>query len=187
MVRLKKARRELPPAEFLLERLDYRDGALFWRERSASDFPTEKSAKIWNRTWAGKRAGGAMGNGYRMVAMLNTKFLEHRIIYQMMIGPLSHEVVVDHIDRDPTNNRPENLRACSHSQNHMNEEPRGATSGAKHVYWSRAEKKYKVQMRADGRVVFIGTFADFSEAKAAAEAARQRLHGDFAHPKGVAA
>lgn len=43
------------------------------------------------------------------------------------------------------------------------------------------ESKYKVQLRAGGKVHFIGTYAHLGETTAAADAARDRLHGEFAN------
>lgn len=174
--------RELPSPEFLRERLEYRDGALYWRLRPRSDFPSRRSANSWNAHYPGMRAGSPMKNGYRMVALVDTKFLEHRIIYHMMVEPLSGVQRVDHIDQDFTNNRAWNLRACSHAENLMNQpgRPRVYAPLPKHVYWSKREKKYKVSLRANGHRHYLGTFDSLADATLAAEAARVRLHGRFA-------
>lgn len=173
--------RSIPSAEFLHQRFAYCDGMLFWKARPLSDFRTKRAASSWNARYAGTRAGSPMSNGYRMIAILNTKFLEHRIIFQMMIRPLSHKERVDHVDQDFTNNRHQNLRACSHAQNLMNQPGRRSSACMpKHVYWSAREKKFKVAMRAKGIKHNIGTFKTLEEARSAAEAARMVLHGEYA-------
>lgn len=44
------------------------------------------------------------------------KFLVHRLVYETFIGPL-HDNVVDHIDSNKENNKPENLRSCTQKDN----------------------------------------------------------------------
>ena len=169
-------RRALPsPAE--LERLfRYEDGCLYWRPREE----TSGRVRYWNSRFAGQRAGGVQPNGYRAVCVENVRFLEHRLIYQMILGPVPAEAEIDHRDTDRLNNRIENLRACLHAQNAMNSGARGARELPKHVYWSTLERRYKVQLRANGSTHHIGTFLSLDEASAAAAEARARLHGEFA-------
>lgn len=174
-------RRALPPREFVASILIYRDGCLFWRVRPSSHFKTLRTANVWNGTWAGKRAGSPMLNGYRMISIDGVKFLEHRLICHLMNGVVGVSDEVDHIDHDHTNNHAENLRACTHAQNSMNQPGRQQKYGPlpRHVHWSARERKFKVTLRANGAVHFIGTFADLSQADAAARAARKRLHGEY--------
>lgn len=177
-------RRELPSADYLRTILAYKDGKLFWRSRPVASFASTRIANVWNGTWAGKRAGSPMRNGYRMVSIDGTKFLEHRLIHHMVKGPVRAEDTVDHEDHDHTNNREENLRLCTQAKNAMNQPGRRGDAIPRHVYWSKRERKYKVSMRADGRQHFIGTYGSLSEASTAAEEARARLHGSFAYQGG---
>lgn len=172
----------LPPIEYLRECLEYRDGKLVWLERPEHHpFKDARMRNVWNGTYAGKQAGSEMANGYRLISLDNAKFLEHRIIYHMMRGPLDPSKFIDHIDYDHTNNRIENLRPCSHAENLMNQPGRLSKYGVlpKHVRWSKNERKFKVCMRANGSVHHIGTFETIDAAEAAAAKARQRLHGEF--------
>lgn len=181
MVKKNRNPRILPSPEWLRDRLEYRDGGLFWKRRPLEDFASRRTHKGWNTSFAGKRAGSPMSNGYRMVAILGTKFLEHRIIFHMEVRAIQPGETVDHEDQDHTRNDPGNVRACTHAQNLMNQPGRRPGSSLpKHVYWSALEKRYKVQMRANGKVHFIGTFTDLTEASFAASEARSRLHGEFA-------
>ena len=177
----KRHRRQLPSPEWLRERLEYRDGMLFWKHRPVSDFFDERAAKTWNAQNPGARAGSAMSNGYRMVSMLGTKFLEHRLIFQMEVRELQAGETVDHKDQNHTRNDVGNFRPCTHAQNLMNQPGRRPGSALpKHVYWSKSEQRYKVQMRANGEVYHIGTFVELTDAAWAATDARARLHGAFA-------
>ncbi len=44
----------------------------------------------------------------------------HRIMYQTFIGIIPDSMVIDHIDRDPTNNTLTNLRLLNHTENCRN-------------------------------------------------------------------
>lgn len=173
-------RRGLPAPEVLAEMLRYADGQLFWLTRPRHHFKTTRQMNIWNAMWAGKRAGSPTLNGYRSVGIDCTKFLEHRLIFYMVNGEISDTAEIDHIDRDRSNNRFENLRACTHTQNAMNQPGRKRTQALpKHVYWSKLEQKFKVYFRANGKRHNIGTFAGLAQAIAAAKNARARLHGEY--------
>lgn len=171
---------ELPDAEFLHDRFRYDDGCLFWKARPASDFVTTRAAAVCNANWAGKRAGSVMKNGYRVVSIDGVKYLEHRLIYRMMVGPIDAGQRIDHKDGNCENNRYQNLRACSHAENLMNQPGRRDGMLPKHVGWSKREQKYKVSMRANGKFLNLGTYGTLSEAAEAADRYRRKFHGEFA-------
>ena len=172
----------MPERRELERLLTFRDGRLYWRRRDRRDFSSDRAMNIWNSRYAGSVAGGAMSNGYRLISIGNSKYLEHRIIFHMIVRDLLPAECVDHIDLDQTNNSPTNLRACTHAQNLMNQpgrRPHGSLP--KHVSWSKRERKFKVGFRANGKQHHIGTFATVAEADEAARAARAALHGEFSN------
>jgi hypothetical protein len=99
----------------------------------------------------------------------------HRLIMQPDDG-----FFVDHINGNGLDNRRENLRVVSHSQNMMNSrKPVSNTSGIKGVSWYAKTKKWKAQIAASGKKMHIGYYCTKEEAaKAYAEASR-RLHKQF--------
>jgi AP2-like factor (euAP2 lineage) len=77
---------------------------------------------------------------------------------------------VDHIDRNPLNNRRANLRIVEHGQNRQNTKGwDNATSRHRGVSWDRARGKWLAQAKLNMRAVFIGRYDTEDEA---AEAAR---------------
>lgn len=172
----------LPGPDFLRECFEYvADGGLIWLPRPQHHFASLRLAAAWNGQWPGLRAGSPTANGYRSIIIDQVRYLEHRLIYHMMVAPVRVDQEVDHRSTDRSNNRQENLRASTHKQNAVNQPGRRDGALPKHVYWSKRESKYKVQLRAGGKVHFIGTYAHLGEATAAADAARDRLHGEFAN------
>lgn len=89
--------------------------------------------------------------------------------------------LVDHINRDPLDNRLCNLRSATKSTNGMN---RGLnqnnTSGYKGVSWKKRRSKWTARVRVGRREVSCGYFIDPVDAAIAYDIAALRLHGEFA-------
>jgi hypothetical protein len=107
------------------------------------------------------------------------QLLQHRIIFKMMTG--EEPPIIDHINGDPTDNRPINLRAASKAQNTYNSiRPKTNTTGHKNVYFSKRKKKYYVQFCINNQKQYLGTYADINQAAEADKQIRAKLHGEFA-------
>ena len=126
----------------------------------------------------GSEAGG--GRVYRYMNFYGTQYLVHRIIWKMMTGddPVG---VIDHKDGNAANNRWDNLRQASHSQNNRNRKrAKNSTSGVKGVSWDALHKSWRAVVHADKKNHFLGYFPEISAATDAVNAARARIHGEFA-------
>jgi hypothetical protein len=85
---------------------------------------------------------------------------------------------VDHINGDPSDNRRENLRICTHAENMMNRKMHKSNAiGIKGVYQNR--NKFRAQIRVNGKVYRLGSFCTPQDAGAAYLAAASKLHGEF--------
>lgn len=91
------------------------------------------------------------------------------------------DLLVDHIDGDPHNNRLANLRLATSRQNQCNQKTRSDnTSGLKGVSWSEERQKWQTGIQVNGKRIALGRFNTKEEAYAAYCEAARRLHGEFA-------
>lgn len=83
----------------------------------------------------------------------------HRVIMQEPRG------IVDHINRDKLDNRRENLRIASRSQNALNAGlPLNNTSGFRGVDFDRARAKWSARIKVSKRQHCLGRFSDKRDA-----------------------
>ena len=85
-------------------------------------------------------------------------------------------VLIDHKNRNPLDNRKENLRFCTESQNrvnHIRKNPLGR--GVR-----RMRKRFQAYITVNKGQKCLGTFDTVDEARAAYDAAAKQLHGEFA-------
>jgi hypothetical protein len=153
--------------DLLHELFEYRDGFLFWKI-------ARPHVKI------GQKAGRLNDRGYWIITIGNRIYRAHRIIFLYHYGYLPTEI--DHIDNDRLNNKIENLRPATRSQNLTNKGLSNKnTSGAKNVSWDKSRNKWEVQMYVNKKKTFVGRFDDLEVAKTMAIAFRKQHHGEFAN------
>lgn len=154
-----------------LFRYDDATGNLIWRKRN-------DAAVWWNSKYAGNIAGSPNSQGRLQVGIKRRYYLVSRIVYAYFFG--FPELPIDHINGDRKDNRIQNLRMATNSQNSHN---RGATinskTGVKGVYPENG--KYRAQMKINGKQKHIGYFETIEAAKAARDQYSLRKIGEFHH------
>jgi len=174
-------------AERLREVLSYdpETGEFRWRERPVENFrngahTAAHTCARCNTRWAGKNAGAFNTDGYRRITIDGCLYHAHRLAWVMMTGNWP-PAQIDHRDLDKANNRFDNLRLATNSQNGHN---CGAysnnTSGVKGVSWRKQRGKWGAEITHNGKRFFLGYFDTRAEAAAAYAKAAVDLHGDFA-------
>jgi hypothetical protein len=127
--------------------------------------------------YAGSVVGFPAGGGLN-ARVGGCKVRVHRLIWFYMTGEWPPNVI-DHIDRDWTNNRWTNLRLATQAQNRCNSsKPRHNTSG--HVGVLRCRKKWRAQITLDHKCVHIGVFDTKEEAIKARKDYANDMWGEFA-------
>lgn len=88
---------------------------------------------------------------------------------------------VDHQNGDGLDNRRENLRPATQSENAANSrKAAGCTSRYKGVSWSSSKKRWRANIATGGRQIFLGYFSDEGVAARAYDAAARETFGRFA-------
>jgi len=135
----------------------------------------------YNTRHLGKFAGSLQKNGYYRVRINGVIYQLHRMVWIYHNGDISNGMMIDHIDGDKSNNRIENLRLATNSQNQYNRKICSKnTSGVKGVHWRNDTNKWTARFENMGKKINLGCFIVLEEAEAAIIAARNNLHGEFA-------
>lgn len=157
--------------EYLRTRLRYEPetGKLFWLDNE--DMPT-----CWRVKHAGKEALTAYSNGYRVGTILKKRRKAHRVAWALHYGEWPSDEI-DHINGVKDDNRIENLRNVSRTENNQNHKKRSTNkSGVMGVERWEQTKKWRVRITVSGLRKHIGYFDCIGQAiKARLEA--ERLYG----------
>jgi hypothetical protein len=173
---------ELPSSEFLHEclHLDQNDWKLYWKARPVTHFKSENNMNSWNGRFSNRAAGKTDAKDYFAINLHGKTYLSHRVIFFMHYG--FQPSCIDHIDGNPKNNNPHNLRSATPSQNLQNtKRPSNNTSGVKGVTWHKKCKKWQAFCAVGRKPNYLGLFDDIELAKEAVMAFRNKLHGNFAN------
>jgi hypothetical protein len=131
---------------------------------------------VWRAT--GREAGHITEDGYIAVRLGGCLYLAHRLIFLMKHGHLPQ--LIDHIDRDPSNNHIANLRAADKRINAINTGlASNNKSGVKGVSWHKAGNKWTAQIRDKGRKIPLGSYSLLEDAITARLKAEEELWGDI--------
>lgn len=89
---------------------------------------------------------------------------------------------VDHINHHTNDNRKQNLRAVTRSQNAMNMKSNSRnTTGIIGVSWNKLHNKWQVRIKLNTKDALLGYFDDFTEAVKVRINAEQERFGEFAY------
>ena len=135
---------------------------------------------IWIVTLGGRSkvgsVAGTLSHGYIQIRISGKPYKAHRLAWLYVYGYFP-EHDIDHIDRDPSNNKIINLRHVSRSCNVKNSGLRCTnTSGIKGVYWDKKSDKWRAQIKVNNKQHHLGFFTDFTEAVCHRLAAEQCLN-----------
>lgn len=165
---------------YLHECFDYdpSTGYLVWKHRPLSHFKDTRSYKIWNTRFAGVTAGAQVPRGHFQLGLDGVTYKVHRIIWKYVHG--TEPLQIDHIDGDPSNNKIENLRSATNTQNNQNKKlTKLNKTGFKGVSFSKLNNNYVAQIKINGKNKHLGSCSTPEAAHQLYCAKAAELHGEF--------
>jgi hypothetical protein len=144
-----------------------------------------KDGELYNKVSRGAakkdNIAGNLDGRYRRIKIHNKSYRTHRLIFFMFNGYLPE--AVDHINGNSLDNRIENLRAATASENQGNTAVRkDNTSGYKGVSRHR-DGKFQAAITKNKKRYYLGLYNTPEEAYEAYCEAALELQGDFARLK----
>jgi len=117
-----------------------------------------------NRVKAGAQAGKLRKDGYVSIGLNGRQILAHRLAWLYTHGNWPAKEI-DHINRNRQDNRIDNLRDVTRSENALNIGPHAdGSSGSRGVSWDKIRKGWRVQLRIKGKQTYVGVFKNIDEA-----------------------
>ena len=90
------------------------------------------------------------------------------------------DMVVDHIDHNPTNNRKSNLRICKQQQNAINKSIQSNNkTNVVGVHFEKTRNKWVAELTLKHKKVFWQSFDNFEDAVKARQTAENKFFGEF--------
>ena len=172
------------PVDVLKAFVDYdpATGEFTWRARSGAMMRTtrrcpEVMAKVWNTQWAGKPAFKSNNQGYLYANLHATPIKAARAAWVFISGEWPPAGLdVDHINGDRGDNRPENLRLVTPTQNSRNKRiARNNKSGVSGVRWCEQRGRWEAKINGGPNEIHLGSYFTKDEAVAARQAAEKVL------------
>lgn len=104
----------------------------------------------------------------------------NRKYFHRVVANATKNIIVDHINNDPTDNRRFNLRLCTKGENNLNRKiPKNNKSGHKGVYFNKNEQKYRAYIQIKGKNIHLGYYKCPKEASEAYNRAAIKYHKEF--------
>lgn len=140
---------------------------------------TRRVKSVFHKRWDGTEVKGSKTRGYVMFYIGKKRFWAHRVAFLFMTGDWPAGVV-DHINRDKSDNRWVNMRVCTQAQNSCNRSVQSNnTSGVRGVSRVPGKDKWVAVIKFNRRTHYIGQFNSIEEASAARRKAAERFYGEF--------
>lgn len=159
---------------------DPESGLLYWRERSPDSFPhsetktKESRAKRWNTMYAGRLALNADdGQGYRVGKISGRCVTAHRVAWAIYYG--KWPTIIDHINRNRSDNRISNLREVTAVENARNTKVYETNkTGFAGTSYCTTRGKYNASIKVHGVHKNLGQYETLQEAVAVRRAAEMK-------------
>lgn len=147
---------------------DPQTGDMTWKK-----LPVSKQARL------GKPAGYVPAGNYRQIGIGGKLYNAHRLAWLYMTGEWPKHYI-DHRDGDKSNNRWDNLREATSSENLCNRGPQKNGNRLKGVHHRRTTGKWRALISKHGKIFYLGEHDTEQQAHDAYAVKARELHGEFA-------
>lgn len=150
--------------------------------RSLFELSNASPSGLIHATASKRNAGSKQIKGYFKVTIEGKAYGAHRIVWSLHNESLAPvEMLVDHIDGNPSNNDPGNLRLLTHRDNTYNQTKinRRNKSGLPGVFMESGSTKWTASICIDGNKCKLGRYPTKELAFAAYVNAKKSFHPTF--------
>jgi len=128
----------------------------------------------------GKNAGCAYSDGYVYIRFNGKRLLAHRLAW-IKVHKQMPDAQIDHINMCRSDNRIDNLRIASVTDNNRNRKAKSNnTSGFKGVTFHKGTNKFNAKICVNKRRISLGYFDSAEQASVVYQQAAREHHGNFA-------
>lgn len=145
---------------------------------SVSNFGNVKNIKT------GRILKPGIRKGYKYVCLCNDdghkKIAIHRLVASAFLLNVESKCCIDHQDGNKLNNKLENLRYASSSENNMNRKISSRnTSNVKGVGWCKENNNWRARITINGKLIYLGSFENKTDAIEVRKNAFLKYFGEF--------
>ena len=162
------------------------------RLKDVLNYCPESGAFVWikksspkSRIAIGSDAGSISYWGYIVIEIDSERYQAHRLAWLYMYSEWPKDQI-DHINGIKVDNRIENLRDVTNSENHKNMRMlKNNTSGIIGVTWNKKSKRWQAQIVVNKTTKCLGLYSDKNDAITARQAANKKYGFHENHGKPV--
>jgi ubiquitin len=139
------------------------------RLKELLDYDPDTGEFTWKERRGSKAKGSKAGcknhqNSCEVIRVDDVLYLSHRLVWLYVYGYLPTKQI-DHINRNPGDNRLCNLREATQTENNQNTKVRkDSGTGVKGVHYDKGRNKFQVQLAVNGKRVHCKRYDTLAEA-----------------------